>query len=131
MINIKEDTAPPASTPQDETSRSCTRLTPCKKANCPSCSKPISGNHHVRDLSQELDTTPPPKRLIKPPAPPDHIISSITADLQQARLDDNLEDIKLLLGLAHLHLKTSLGLLKYDISELTKSLTITRKLTEP
>ena len=65
-----------------------------------------TGTHNEQDLSQQLETTPPPKKTSKLHAPPDHIISSITADLQQARLDDNLEDIKLLLGLADLHLKT-------------------------
>ena len=48
-------------TPQDETSRSCTRQTHCKQANCPGCSVSITGNHHVRDLSQEKNTIPFPR----------------------------------------------------------------------
>ena len=131
MTDTEEDIASPASKPQDETSRSCTKWTACKEACCPSCSTPITGNHHVRNFSQEMATTPPPKKFSKPPAPIDHNISLITAELQQACLDDDLEDIKLLLTYFDFHIKTSSDIVKYDISELTKSLTIARKLIEP
>ena len=98
MIDTEEDVALPVSTPQDEATRSCSRQTSCKKANCPICSEPTPSTHHVLDLTQELETTPPPKKRSKPPAPPDHIITSITIDLQQACLDNDLEDIKMILG---------------------------------
>ena len=44
------------------------------------------GDHHVRDLSQDLGTTPGPKSKpkTKPTAPPDHIIYVIMEDFQQA-----------------------------------------------
>ena len=128
MTDTEEETAPPASTPQDEISRSCTRQTQCKKANCPGCSVTITGNRHVRDLSQDLETTPPPKKHPKPPAPPNHIISSITAELQQACLDNNLEDIMIFLDQAELYRKISLDLLKYDCSELAEALKTARQL---
>ena len=72
MSNTEEDVALPASTPQVEASRSCTRQMSCKKANCPIYSKPIPGTHHVRNLTQELETIPPPKKISKPPAPLHH-----------------------------------------------------------
>ena len=55
--------------------------------------------------SQELGTTPPPKKTTKPPAPPDRIFS-ITADLQQAVLDDDLKEIQILLTFFYFHVKT-------------------------
>ena len=105
MIDTEEDAALPASTPQDKASRSCTRQTQCKKANCPICSEPIPGTHHVQDLSQELETTPPPKKLSKPPAPPDQIISSITEDIQQVVLGVDLDEIKIFLAQFNLYKK--------------------------
>ena len=115
MTDTEEDISLPASTPQDEASRSCTRTTQCKQADCPICSEPIPGTHHVRDLTQELETTPPPRKYSKPPAPPDHNISLITAELQQACLDDDLEDIKFLLTYCDLHENTDI--VEYDTSE--------------
>ena len=58
MFDTQEDAALPVSSPQDKASRSCTRQTPCKKANCPICSEPILGTHHAQDLSQNLGITP-------------------------------------------------------------------------
>ena len=89
MTDTEDDAALPASTPQDEDSRSCTRQT-CRKANCSTCSESTPGTHHVRDLTQELETTPPPKKFSKPPAPPDHIFSIFAEDLQQAVIDNKL-----------------------------------------
>ena len=118
MTDTQEDGALPAFTPQDEASRSCTRQTSCKKANCPICSNPTPGTHNVRDLTQELEITPPPKRPTKPSAPPDHFITSITADLQQACLDADLIEINTFLAQYNLYKTTSLNLIKYDRSEL-------------
>ena len=131
MTETKEDTAPPASIPQDETSRSCTRQTQCKQANCPGCSTPIIGNNHVRDLSQKMNTTPPPKRLTKPPAPPDHIISSISEDFQQAFIDNELDQIQDLLEAYKLHVVPHPDYLKFNLSELNKHLKTARNLTKP
>ena len=128
MTDTEEDISLPASTPKDEASRSCTRQTPCKQDNCPICSEPIPGTHHVSDLTQELETTPLPKKTSKPPAPPDHVIISLTTDLQQACLDNDLEDIKILLDHADLHLKNLPDLFKYDRSELTKILATAHEL---
>ena len=143
MDDTEEAGSFPATTPQDE--QRCTRLTSCKKAECLTCNKSGTGTHHVRDLSQELDgtvthndrelsqelETTPPKKISKPLAPPDHVISSITTDFQQAFLDDDLEEIKILLTFFDLHVKTSLDIFKYDRSKLTKTLKTARELIEP
>ena len=82
-------------TPQGK--QRCTRLTGCQKAECLTCNQSGTGTHHVRDLSQELGTTPPPKKLSKPPTPADHIISTLTEGSEQAFLDNKAENIKALL----------------------------------
>ena len=144
MDDTKEDGSFPGTTPQDD--QRCMRLTGCKKAECLTCNKPGTGTHHVQDLSQELDgtvthndwelsqeieTAPPPKNTTKPPAPSDHIFSSITADLQQAFLDNDLEEIEILLTFFELLVKTLSDIVKYDGSKLTKALRFARKLIEP
>ena len=144
MEDTEEALSFPATTPQDK--QRCTRLTGSKKAECLTCNKSRTGTHHVRDLSQELDgtvthnerelsqeleTTPPPKKIFKPPAPPDHVISSITADFQQAFLDNDLEEIKILLTFFDLHVKTSLNIFKHDCSKLTKTFKTASELIEP
>ena len=103
MDDTEEEGSFPAMTPLDD--KKCTRLTGCKKAECFTCNKSGTGTHHVWDLSQELGTTPPPKKTTKPPAPPDRIFS-ITADLQQAVLDDDLKEIQILLTFFYFHVKT-------------------------
>ena len=107
MDDTEEEGSFLVTTLQDD--QRCTRLTGCKKAECLTCNKSGTGTHHVWDLSQELDrtvthndrtlfqelgTTPPQKKLSKPPAPADHIISPLTEELKQAFLDDEAEDIK-------------------------------------
>ena len=114
MTDTEKDTALLASIPQDEASRSCTRQTSCKKANCPICSKPTPGTQNIRDLTQELETTPPPKKLSKPPAPPNHIFSTLTEELKQALLDEEAEDVEALLTQYDLFGKTCPDFLKFD-----------------
>ena len=116
------------------------------KAECLTCNKSGTGTHHGRDLSQELNgtvthndqelslelgTTPPSKKTTKPSAPPDHILSSLTADLQQAVLDDDLEEIQILLTFFDLRVRASSEIVKYDRSEPTKTLKTVRILIEP
>ena len=101
MIDTEEDAAPPASTPQDGTSRSCTRQTPCKKANCPSCCKPITENHHVQDVSQD-------------------IFSTLMEEFKQAFLDDKTEDIKAILNQYDLFGTTCPDFFKFDRTGLMK-----------
>ena len=78
------------------------------------------GTHHVRYLTQELETTPPPKKLSKPPAPPDHIFSPLTEEFKQAFLDDKTEDIKALLNQYDLFGTACPDFLKFDRIELMK-----------
>ena len=129
MTDTEEDIASPASKPQDETSRSCTKWTACKEACCPSCSTPITGNHHVRNFSQEMATTPPPKRLIKPTAPPHHYTSVLSTQLKQASLDNNIESIQIHLYLFETFIKKELDSLNYDLTELLNSVETAKKLT--
>ena len=91
MADTEEEGPFPATTPQDK--QRCTRTTGCQKTECLSCHPPGTGTNHIRNLSQELGTTPTPKRTTKPPAPPDHFISTFTEEFQQALLADNMEDI--------------------------------------
>ena len=64
----------------------CTRGSLCSQPDCLVCNGPIP-NHHVRDLTKDLETTPTPKKLSKPPAPPNHIFSILTEEFKQALLD--------------------------------------------
>ena len=74
----------------------CTRTSPCSEADCLFCNGPAS-NHHVRDLSNYLETTPNPKKPSKPTAPPDHFITTFTEEFQQTLLTNNPEDIQTVL----------------------------------
>ena len=101
------------------------RHTGCKRAEC------FTWNHHVRDLSQELETTPPPKKNTRPPAPPDNTISFLSLEFQQAFLDNNLDEIQILFNQFGIYHKTSLDLLEYDCTKLTKDVKTARKLIKP
>ena len=83
MTDTQEDLFP-ALTSQD--GQKCLRHSPCRQAACLTCYPPETGSHHVRDLSQDLGTSPGSKTkpTTKPTAPPDHIISVITEDFKQA-----------------------------------------------
>ena len=91
MADTEEEGPFPATTPQGE--QRCMRLTGCQKAECLTCNQSGTGTNHVWNLSQELGTTPPPKKT-KPPAPADHIISILMEEFEQAFLDDETEDVK-------------------------------------
>ena len=80
----------------------------------------IAGTQHVRNLSKELETTSPPKRPTKPPAPSDHFISTVTEEFQQSLLEGNTEDIQTVLKFYDLQLSTCLDFLRFDRTELMK-----------
>ena len=105
----------------------CTRMSPCSKADCPFCNGPAS-NHHVRDLTKDLETTPTPKKLSKPPAPPNHIFSTLTEEFKQALLDEEAEDVEALLTQYDLFGKTCPDFLKFDRTMLMKLVLTGRKL---
>ena len=83
MTDTEEDSFL-ATTPQE--GPKCLRHSPCMQPACLTCFPSATGDHHVLDLSQDLGTTPGPKS--KPTTQtycsPDHIISTILEDFQQA-----------------------------------------------
>ena len=95
MADTEEEGPFPARTPKGK--QRCMRLTDCQKAEFLTCNQPGTATNHVRNLSQELGTTPTLKKTSKPPAPADHIISIHTKELKQAFLYNQAEDIKSLL----------------------------------
>ena len=99
----------------------------CMQAGCLTCYKHENGTHPNQDLSQNLGSTP----KTKPTAPPDHIISVITEDFQQALLDNDMEEIQTLLRHYNLQVRTTADFLKFDHSKLTKYVKTSWKLTEP
>ena len=129
MTDTEEDQFFSVITPKDN--QRCTRQTGCKRAEYLICNEPGTGTHHVRDVYQELETTPPPKQTTRPPAPPDHTIFFLSADFQQAFLDNDLEEIQILLNQFDLYQKTSLDLLKYDHTKLTNNVKTALKLIKP
>ena len=58
--------SPPQST------KKCTRTTPCSQSDCNSCAEPAN-NSHIRDLANDLEAS-----QIKPTIPPNHWIINIT-----------------------------------------------------
>ena len=91
----------------------CTRGSLCSQSDCLVCNGPIP-NHHVRDLTKDLETTPTPNKYSKPPAPPEHFISTFTEEFQQVLLADNMEDIKIVLQVYDLQITTCTDILKFD-----------------
>ena len=97
----------------------CTRTSPCYEADCQGCNEPAS-DHHVRNLNNDLETTPTPKKPSKPLAPPNHILSLLTEEFKQVLIDEQEEDIKALLTQFDLFGITSPDFLKFDRTELMK-----------
>ena len=107
MIDTEEDTAPPRrnfkelhKTDAQESKLSKLQQSYNRKPSCPG------------PLSQELDTTPPPKRLIKPLALVHHIFKTLPEEFKQAFLDDETEDIKAILNQYDLYGTTCLDFFK-------------------
>ena len=125
MANTEEEQPFPATTPQDD--QRCTRTTGCQKTECLVCHPPGTGTNHVRNLSQELGTTPTPKKT-KPTAPADHIFSILTEEFKQALLDEQAEEVKALLTQYDLFRKTCPDFLKFDRTELMKLVLTAREL---
>ena len=128
MANTEEEGPFLATTSQSE--QRYMRLTGYQKAKCLTCNQSGTRTNHVQNLSQELGTTPTPKKN-KPPTPADHIISILTEEFKQAFLDDEAEDVKVLLIQYDLFGTTYSDILKFDHSELIKYVKITHKLIEP
>ena len=105
----------------------CTRTSPCSEADCLVCNGPAS-DHHVRNLNNDLETTPTPKKSSKPLAPPNHILSLLTEEFKQVLIDEQEEDIKALLTQYDLFGITSPDFLKFDRTELMKLVQTAREL---
>ena len=71
---------------------------------------------------------PPPKKFSRPHAPPDHIFSTFSEELQQAIINNNLEEIQDLLQDFKIHVLTHPDYFKFDGSELNKHLKIAREI---
>ena len=105
----------------------CTRTSLCSREGCLVCEE-LTSDHHVRNLNNDLEATPPPKTFSKTSAPPDHFISTFTEEFRQALLADNMEDIQAVLMFYDLQLPTCLDFFKYDRTELMKTIQTTREL---
>ena len=64
--------------------------------------------------------SPNSKTQTQSTTPPDHIISLLMEQLQQALLDNDLVDLEAILDQFNLYGKTCQDYLKFDCSELTK-----------
>ena len=70
----------------------CTRGSPCSKADCLFCNGPVS-NHHVRNLTEDLENSIPTSRSNKPTAPADHWITNLTDDFIDAIMDQDIAEM--------------------------------------
>ena len=72
-----------------------TRTSPCSKANCPFCNGPAS-NHHVCNLTEDLENSIQTSRSNKPTAPADHWITNLTKDFKDAIMDHDIAKMEFL-----------------------------------
>ena len=70
----------------------CTRTSPCSKADCLFCNGPAS-NHHVRDLTEDLENSIPTSRSNRAIAPTDHWITYLTEDFRDAIMDHDIAEM--------------------------------------
>ena len=75
----------------------CTRQSQWNKTGFLTCTSSGNRNHHVWDLTQARRETPNSKTPTQPPAPADHIISTLTELLQQAFLNNNTLELETLI----------------------------------
>ena len=105
-------------TPQLETPRTCTRQTPCCKQTCLKCSLPTDGNH-IQNLTVPLHPTASTATIANKPAPPiAHWISKLSSEIQDAILQDDFIDLKLLTDLYAQKFLSKPDALKFDHSDL-------------
>ena len=105
----------------------CTRTSLCSREGCLVCEE-LTSDHHVRNLNNDLEVTPNPKPSSKPPAPPNHILYTLTEEFKQALIDEQEEDIKALLTQYDLFGITSPDFLTFDRTELVKLVRTAREL---
>ena len=70
----------------------CTRGSPCSKSDCLVCKGPVS-NHHVRNLTGDLENSIPPSRSNKPTAPADHWITNLINAFKDAIMDHDIKEM--------------------------------------
>ena len=78
--------SPPQST------KKCTRTTPCSQQDCNSCTEPVNDSH-VRDLANDLEDS-----QIKPTIPPNHWITKLTKALKETIQDQDPVELKMLIN---------------------------------
>ena len=84
--------SPPQST------KKCTRTTPCSQSDCNSCAEPAI-NSHIRDLSNDMEGA-----RIKPTIPPNHWIIDITNAFKEAIQDQDPIELKMVRDLYQRHM---------------------------
>ena len=67
----------------------CTRTSSCSKADCPFCNGPAS-NHHVHNLTEDLENSIPTSRSNRTIAPADHWITYLTEDFKDAIMEHDI-----------------------------------------
>ena len=70
----------------------CARGSPCSKFDCLVCNGPVS-NHHVCNLTGDLEDSIPPSRSNKPTAPADHWINDLTDAFKDAIMDHDINEM--------------------------------------
>ena len=73
----------------------CTRTSPCSKADCPFCNRPVY-KYCVRNLFDDLEESNLCSRSNKPTAPTDHWINWQTNAFKDAILDPDMEYLEYL-----------------------------------
>ena len=73
----------------------CTRGSPCSKSDCLVCNGPVS-NHHVRNLTGDLEDSSPHSKSNKPTAPAAHWINNLTDAFKDAFMNHDVDELMLL-----------------------------------
>ena len=73
--------------------KKCTRGSLCSQSDCLVCNRPIS-NHHIHNLTGDLEDSNLNSRSNKPNAPADHWISNLIDDFKEAIMDQDIEEMK-------------------------------------
>ena len=73
----------------------CTRGSPCSKSDCLVCNGPVS-NHHVCNLTGDLEDSSPHSKSNKPTTPAAHWINNLTDAFKEPFIDHDVDELMLL-----------------------------------